>query len=79
MLFNITIIILSFAVPAAFLFGFRWGFRYGNNGEEAEKVKIGPQKPKKSYAPSEEIKIINRELQNIDNYTGDGKNQVKIK
>lgn len=74
----IAVFILAVSIPPLCLLSFRWGFRYGRDGEKAVEEKVVPQLPRAPHKESEEMKRQRKILQNMENYSGDGSNQVDI-
>ena len=78
MLSEISLITMAFLTPFFCFLSFRWGYRYGSDGVKASETKITPQICRKKYKMPPEVKKINQELKNIENYTGDSTGQVKL-
>ena len=74
MLFKIAFIVMAFSVPFFCFLSFKVGLKCGAVDQPEPKVPIFHKK----YTPSPEVERINKELQNIDNYQGDGTGQVKL-
>lgn len=82
MLFNILLfMVLAMAclLPFFCFLSFRWGVRFGKKPEKAANQKIIPHILTKSERQQmKELDDMNKLLQNIDNYQGDSRGQVKI-
>lgn len=80
MLYNLVvgILILAFAIPVLCLMSFRLGFRYGSDGKAASEAKIVPTFRKKNRNTSKEMERVQKISQNVENYSGDATNQVKV-
>lgn len=70
-------ILLAFLLPFFSLYFFKMGVKYGIDKKQAVKEDMKPQIRLKRQ-DNKEIKRINKIIDNIDNYSGDSRNQKRV-
>lgn len=80
MLYNILLVmLLAFTIILLCFLSFRWGVRFGKDPQTAAERSITPGLPHKKRQEDPEAEKMRQILENVENYSGDGSNQRKIR
>lgn len=71
-------LITTTATVALCFLSFRWGVRFGKDPAEAAERDWKPEFPHGKRKGNPEMEKMEKILENVENYSGDGSNQRKI-